>query len=816
MSELVIPPGYGRVVGRVLRAVTVETGPAPLVGARVTVRPSVARVTRDGDPVPLIVGDEIECTLDDNGFLLGPDGEQGVLLVATDADTRPAGWHWLVRVSAPSVASYQWQVLVPEGVTTDMVAATSDPAVSGLPLLEWRGILTEVWEAHADVMSAAGAVDHDRQWTTAARAGAEQAADRAETASSQAVTAQGAAEKSADTAETYANQAASSAQDAASLEASALAHKSAAASSAQAAEGGAQDAEAAAAAAANSAGSAFDDAAIAQGARLGAEAARDAAEAAADTAETAAGVAVTAKTLAEGFAGDAETARDATLIAAAGVAQHGRIQYDAATGRYTNDSIEGFFASRATPYSYGVSIPKGLATACAKTGTNAGIPTPTPSTIAQPGSDPYTAHTPFFTLEVNGGVEEDGTPYVTAVQGDARFKRDGSNGDVWIMTPVLYWRMEEEDEAVELQVSDSPLAGFTVQPKGLLPSGARRPYMLYAKYAMSMTGTTPRSISGGLVRTRDVSHNTLRTITKATTTGYSGMSFADEWYVKVMFMLKYATKNSQSVFAGHTGYSAQIAPAAGETGVKRVLVTNAQAANILVGSTWSLGNGGSNDRGNAATHDIFESARVVSKQEVGGQTSIVFDTASPFNTATSQLLSVMPWRTGACDDVPGDGSPYDPKSGAEPFTIQGIEKGYGAYEVAGDVILWNDGESGWVPYLVADSQLSSTAVTANYAPAGPPLPAGSGDTFNYPTYPVPGSGLLYGADKGASTSTGLCDRLYTSDETTAGTREWLAFGGLSDGALAGLWGVLGGYSLALGAWVIASRLSAVGRGGETP
>ena len=323
MSDLVIPPGYGRVVGRVLRAVTVETGPAPLVGARVTVRPSVARVTRDGDPTPLIMGDAIECTLDDNGFLLGPDGEQGVLLVATDADTRPAGWHWLVRVSAPSVASYQWQVLVPEGVTTDMVAATSDPAVSGLPLLEWRGILTEVWEAHADVMSAAGAVDHDRQSAMAARAGAEQAAGRAETASSQAVTAQGAAIAARGDAEAYASQAASSAQDAASLEASALAHKSAAASSAQAAEGGAQDAEAAAAAAAGSAGSAFDDAAIAQGARLGAEAARDVAEAAADTAETAATVAVTAQGAAEGFAGDAETARDQAVTAAAALKDTG-------------------------------------------------------------------------------------------------------------------------------------------------------------------------------------------------------------------------------------------------------------------------------------------------------------------------------------------------------------------------------------------------------------------------------------------------------------------------------------------------------------
>ena len=360
-------------------------------------------------------------------------------------------------------------------------------------------------------------------------------------------------------AETYANQAASSAQDAAGSTQAAATSAQDAASSAQTAGGSAQAAEGSAQAAAGSA----QDAETARNqvvtardetvtARNQVVIARGAAEAAADTAETAATVAVTAKTLAEGFAGDAETARDATLIAAAGVAQHGRIQYDAATGRYTNNSLEGFFASRATPDSYGISIPKGFATTCTKTGANAGIGNPTPSTIAQPGSDPYEGVSPFFTLEVNGGVEEDGTPYVTAVQGDARFKRDGSNGDVWIMTPVLYWQMEEEDEAVELQVSDSPLAGFTVQPKGLLPSGARRPYMLYAKYALSIVDGVARSISGQPVAVRNVSPNSLITQCKNATTGYSGKSVADDWYMKIMFLLKYATKNSQSVFAGVT------------------------------------------------------------------------------------------------------------------------------------------------------------------------------------------------------------------------------------------------------------------------
>ena len=54
-----------------------------------------------------------------------------------------------------------------------------------------------------------------------------------------------------------------------------------------------------------------------------AEDAASAAEAAADTAETAATVAVTAKTLAEGFAGDAETARDQAVTAAAALQDTG-------------------------------------------------------------------------------------------------------------------------------------------------------------------------------------------------------------------------------------------------------------------------------------------------------------------------------------------------------------------------------------------------------------------------------------------------------------------------------------------------------------
>ena len=693
-------------------------------------------------------------------------------------------------------------------------------AVPGRP-----GVVTpELRVLHDGAVDAAGVAASSAVEASGSAGAAASSATAAATSASNAASSATAAASSAsaaDDAMQAASQAASDAdQSRVGAEASALAAAVAEEGAVAAQEGLVAAREAAAgsaSSAATSASEAVSSASSAATAQTGAEAARGAAEAAADTAETAATVAVTAKTLAEGFAGDAETARDATLIAAAGVAQHGRIQYDAATGRYTNDSLEGFFASRAIPDSYGISIPKGLSTACMKIGTNAGIGNPTPSTIARPGSDPYTAHTPFFTLEVNGGVEPDGTPYVTAVQGDARFKRDGSNGDVWIMTPVLYWQMEEEDEAVELQVSDSPLAGFTVQPKGLLPSGARRPYMLYAKYALSIVDGVARSISGQPVAVRNVSHNSLITQCKNATTGYSGKSFADDWYMKIMFLLKYATKNSQSVFAGVTSMYSHPLVTTAESETNRVVVATSAAALIPVGATITLGTNvpEATDRGAAQTFDIFDMRRVVEKVAVDSSNTALVVEGPRFTVQMGYRVYTMPWATGGCDRVVGDGSPTSPTNGREPFVLQGIELGLGMYESLGDVILSNLG-SGQEVCLLPDSRLAATSVTANYRRTGKYLPNQAAAGWTYPTYPTSAEGLLFGADVGASTSTGMCDGQFLDAITTQGTRQWLSLGNLGNGSNAGVWIVNANYALSSTGWSIGSRLSAIGRGGETP
>lgn len=480
------------------------------------------------------------------------------------------------------------------------------------------------------------------------------------------------------------------------------------------------------------------------------------------------------------------------------------------TGRYTNASIAAWLAKMRDGKNYGVSVPKGSATACTKTGANAGIANPKPGIIGRAAIDPYVNHGAFTFFEVNGGVDADGTPYVTAIDGDGRFSR---TDDTWIMTPVLYTLETETDDAVNITVSDTRQPGMKRQPAALLPNGAQRPYMLYAKYALSVDAEgKPRSVSGAQVKCF-VSHDTVVSLMKTATTGDSFKTAADDWYVKVMFLLKYATKNSQSVFAGCTGYDVQISPTVAENNTTRVVVAKGKADQILIGSSMILGThtGTSNDRGNGYNYDVFDAATVIKKVDVdASNTAIYFDVAKPFTTAATYLLSTVPWRTGACDAVEGDGSPTSCTDSKQPFVIQGIELGLGMYEVLGNVLIQYTG-TGTVVYVNPDTKNEKAGSSPDSALSAGAFPGQAAGGCNYGLYCKTVNGLMIQQGTGASTSVGICDGNYKVADTTVGWREWLSLGDLGNGGGAGLWFVYGSSGTGDAWWDIGSRRSANGR-----
>jgi hypothetical protein len=497
-----------------------------------------------------------------------------------------------------------------------------------------------------------------------------------------------------------------------------------------------------------------------------------------------------------------------------GLAARQTLTYDSSTGRYDNASIKAWLAAQADGKAYGVSIPKSAATGCTKTGANSGIANPVPGIIGRPAVDPYVGKGAFRFYEVNGGVENDGTPYVTAFRGDGRFSRTAA--DVWILTPVLYWNFSETSTTVELSVSDTKLAGMSLQPKATLPSGTVRPYMLYAKYPLSVDASGAARTVSGLQTRRFISYNSLIDLTKSATTGYSARSVADDWYLKTMLLLKYGTKDTQSVFTGCVDYKLQCAPTVAESGTTRVVISKDNADQLVVGSSVMLGThaSGSTNRGAGDTHDVVDAATILRKEAYDSSNVAVYlDVSKTFDTKTTYLLSTCAWRAGACDGVEGDGSPHSCTDGCEPFVLQGIETMHGSYEIMGDVVLRNAG-SGWKVMVAKDSaKVKKDDATTGFAEAAA-YPGGADGSWYYGLYPAPADGLLLQQGTGGSTSAGICDGNCKNADTAAGACAWRSLGALDLVGLAGLWGVGGHHALGDAGWDCGSRLSATGRGGE--
>ncbi len=492
------------------------------------------------------------------------------------------------------------------------------------------------------------------------------------------------------------------------------------------------------------------------------------------------------------------------------------MHYDERTGRYTNTSIEAWLRGKRNGLTYGVEIPKSNIVECTKIGANQGIAVPTPGKIGTPAIDPYSAiGGPFFYMEVNGGCENSGVPYVAAINGDKNFSRAHSDEDTCILTPVLYTREVETDTTMQIYISDTKYPGYEPEAGAILPDGTLRPYMLRAKYPLSKDSQgRPRSTSGIKPLTRTVSHNSLIDIMDTKTTGYSGKTQNDEWYVKIMFLMKYASKNSQKYFSGCTGHMEQIRPTVSEQSVTRIVVANADAAKIPVGSSMMFGTNtsGNNDRWQTTSFDIFDGAKVIKIDPYDDNNSAVyFAGVSPFSTETTYLLSTAPWICGSCDSVSGDGSPTNRTSGREPYTIQGIELGHGIYEVFGNVILSNADGTGWKVHVNPDSQKEATSITGDYIDTGVKYDGGTADAWHYYQYPKTVNGLMLSLGSNASTSTGICDGVYLNKNATTGTQEWLSLGYLGHWGDAGLWCVNGSGWLGNAWWHIGSRRSYIGR-----
>jgi hypothetical protein len=449
-----------------------------------------------------------------------------------------------------------------------------------------------------------------------------------------------------------------------------------------------------------------------------------------------------------------------------------------------------------------------------------------PSTNTVRGRNDYEQIGLFMSIDVNAYVDENDDYHVIAIKGDGRFKNDGTMGDVYVMAMPGYIKRYADENVWGISYSDTMHPGFEILDEAVKPDGTIRPYLLHAKY---VAGRNPHennnlaSISGVSPEYVGMSHNGQITEFKQKGDQYSGKTSHDDFYVQLMFWIKYATMHSQSIMQGATnGYYLQYTNVIAETGVNRVVLPNSQANNLLVGSTVSIGDYGESsinaNRNAAQNYNIADRVNITDIVDLGdGNSAVYVDSPNAFNTTLTTTITTYPWTSGACDNVLGqDGSPYSNTSGKEPFIINGIEMMVGGYEVLQNLIIYNnntDPDNYKIQvYACYDCRKYATSPTADYDLVGHEL-VQTDQSWKYiskigidPVHPT----VMVPVETEASSTTGFADGVYTNTPVT-GYRAWLSLGYLNNGALAGFRFLFAYFSLGSSDWYVLGRLSATGR-----
>lgn len=511
-----------------------------------------------------------------------------------------------------------------------------------------------------------------------------------------------------------------------------------------------------------------------------------------------------------------------------------QIQNITAAGGGIENALSNFFALRRTGKVYTTRIYK-YDTSTSPTGVklndNEGL-VRKPSTNTAIGQDDYREIGLFMHFPCNFTVDDNGFIHITALQGQPDFKKTGKV-DVGEVTMSAWVGITDNPEYVDYHYSDSPNEALGLVPMGesVNPDGTLSSFMVHGKYGAGDIDGVPYSSAGLILANgsqkggKPISHTEMIAYMKKKGNRYVGTTNWDLFYKQLMLIILYATINSRSVMTGCNSYTSQEMAAVAETGVTRVILPKAKANNYIVGSYVSVGDIGSNtnkDRYYSYMHNLAYDVKVLKIEAIDDTNSAVYVDAEPFNTTLTTCISTMPWRTGSTDSVLGsDGSPFSNTDNRNPFKIQGIETGYGAYEVLSnvfmDIVTDGDGTPKRDVYICMDASLLTTDMNAaktRYKKVAAQV-AYTATSWKYISkcFVDPALGIMVPTETKAGSTTGFCNGLYT-DSGTSGQREWLSVGALNLGSFYGLWLLRADFGVGNANWYCVSGVSPNGTRGE--
>ena len=455
-----------------------------------------------------------------------------------------------------------------------------------------------------------------------------------------------------------------------------------------------------------------------------------------------------------------------------------------------------------------------------------------PSTDTEEGQDDYlNSQNPLFEwVNVNYIRDADGAPRPTAIEGMSNYKTTGAV-DVGAMQMSFWWKWDASDPEYDLiTISDTPHPELGLVPwvESVKADGTVLPWCIGSKYVSGIASDGLLRSQPGLKPEGLQSHNNMITNYQKKGEGYWGAGACRNTFQFIFNAIKGATKNSQSLFAGVTNWNIQY-----EASIQSVdnhtyfPVTNAQAANIPLGTCVSVGYGGNksgtanNDRGQATIHEYADDVKVLRKEALpdGENTAIYLDIPddAAFNTmphvyddtfSAPIILSTMLAVAGLTDSVLGhhDGSPVSNTDSKHPYRVQGREYFVGGYIVASDTVAYLNADGSRTIYVAEKGTAHSNnqeTILSTYKNAGT-IPNGAtgtaADWYIGDLSLDENTAAWWPSAEGSGSTQGVCDRYYAGGASSDNLREYLQGGGLGAGSRAGVGCLSLNSTLSAGNW----------------
>lgn len=224
------------------------------------------------------------------------------------------------------------------------------------------------------------------------------------------------------------------------------------------------------------------------------------------------------------------------------------------------------------------------------------------------------------------------TKKINAWFGDANFKFDGTNGDVFTHVPKTYWKIYQEDDYDYVLLADYPRAGF-MEVDGFF----------VGRYNGSVVSDVLHSYSG-LVPTTNKTRAQFRTLANALGNNFSQL----DWrylVLQMLYLVEYASYDSQSKLGNGIMNRKNVKTIVAENNTNRAIVGS--ASGYYVGQIIRIGT----SDGGTQVADARKITAIEAYDEDGVTgAALTFDGAA-VNIAVDNFVCTMAQITGQCDDL---------------------------------------------------------------------------------------------------------------------------------------------------------------------